>query len=176
MSGPPYANFFEQLDAWLLQVADPLEAAREVLAPDAELVMNELIPVNNAWCNKTHRPHCDAKAWMWASSAGAGPDRKGLGWNAAAAAFAYGYGKLAERGWKYVGADQLVGGTYPDNFASVASLDWKTGQPNAKYWAVRMLATELGTGRKTLFNTSSNRTTALLRPATMRRSLADRNS
>jgi len=93
-------------------------------------------------------------------------DRKTLGWNAAAASFAYGFARLAERGWKYVGNDQLIGGTYPDNEAGVAALDWKTGEPNAKYWVVRMLATQLGAGRKTLHSsvvssTGTNDTDAL---------------
>ena len=49
--------------------------------------------------------------------------------------------------------DQLVAGPAPDNFPSVAMLDWTTGQPNAKYWAVQMLAA-LGTGRKDFMPTS----------------------
>ena len=49
--------------------------------------------------------------------------------------------------------DQLVAGPAPDNFPSVAMLDWTTGQPNAKYWAVKMLAA-LGTGRKDFMPTS----------------------
>merc|ERR1712008_281475 len=79
-------------------------------------------------------------------------NRKTLGWNAAAASFAYAYGRMAELGYKYVGADQLVSGPWPDNEPAVASLNWDTGEPNAKYWAVRMLASELGPGSKALFN------------------------
>jgi hypothetical protein len=55
-------------------------------------------------------------------------------------------------GYKLVGLDQLVAGPFPDNFPSVAMLDWTTGQPNAKYYAVQMLAT-LGTGKKKLYRT-----------------------
>ena len=51
-----------------------------------------------------------------------------------------------------MGLDQLVAGPYPDNFPSVAMLDWTTGQPNAKYHAVQMLAA-LGTGAKRLHRT-----------------------
>ena len=40
-------------------------------------------------------------------------NRKTLGWNAAAATFAYGYGTLATLGYKFVGQDQLIGGTWP---------------------------------------------------------------
>ena len=47
---------------------------------------------------------------------------------------------------------------FPDNEAGVASLDWKTGEPNAKYWAVRMIATQLGTQSKALYRTSAHYT------------------
>ena len=64
---------------------------------------------------------------------------------------AYGYGRLALAGYKYVGADQLIGGPWPDNEPAVSSLDWTTGQPNAKYWAITMLAKALGSGKKSLY-------------------------
>ena len=48
--------------------------------------------------------------------------------------------------------DQLIGGPWPDNEASVSCLDWKTGQPNAKYYAIQMLANTLGAGPKSFFN------------------------
>ncbi len=70
-------------------------------------------------------------------------NRKTLGWSAAAALFAYGYGRLALAGYKYVGADQLIGGPWPDNEPAVSCLDWKTGEPNAKYYAVQLLANRL---------------------------------
>jgi hypothetical protein len=42
---------------------------------------------------------------------GLGANRHTWSWNAAAAVFAYGYGSLAELQYKYVGQDQLIGGT-----------------------------------------------------------------
>lgn len=68
--------------------------------------------------------------------------------------FAYGYQKLALLGYKLVGADQLVGGPWPDNEPAVSMLDWKTGEPNAKYYATQMLAKALGSGKKSFFNVS----------------------
>ena len=38
----------------------------------------------------------------------------------------------AERGYLFVGQDQLVGGTWPDNEPAVTMLDWQSGEPNAK--------------------------------------------
>ena len=46
--------------------------------------------------------------------AGLGINRQTWSWNAAAAVFAYGYATLAELQYKYVGQDQLIGGTWPD--------------------------------------------------------------
>ena len=63
---------------------------------------------------------------------GIGINRKTVGWNAAAAVFAYGYGTLSERSYKYVGQDQLIGGTWPDNEPAVSCMDWHTGEVNAK--------------------------------------------
>ena len=82
--------------------------------------------------------------WQNPLSTTAKINRATLGWNAAAATFAYGYGKLAELGYKYVGADQLIGGPWPDNEPAVTSMDWTTGEVNAKYWAINLLATTLG--------------------------------
>ena len=115
ISSPNRSGSFESLfpgvDDWLKKVADPLTAARAA-QPETELVMNEFIPENDAWCDRTvpGRSRCYGDVWKWASCGTARPDRETLGWNAAAAAFAYGYGQLAERQWKYVGADQLIGG------------------------------------------------------------------
>ena len=59
--------------------------------------------------------------------------------------FTLGYATLAELGYKYVGADQLVGGTWPDNEPAVSCMDWQTGEVNAKYWVTNLLATTVGT-------------------------------
>lgn len=69
--------------------------------------------------------------------------------------FAYGFGSLAEFGYKYVAADQLVGGPWPDNEPQVSSIDWQTGQVNAKYWVTHVLATTVGTAEeKSVFNST----------------------
>ena len=76
--------------------------------------------------------------------AGASINRRTWAWNAAAAVFAYGYGTLAERGYKAVGHDQLVAGTWPDNVPGVSCMDWQTGMVNAKYWVTQLLAATVG--------------------------------
>ena len=145
------SNAHVGLDEWIEDVAIPLEVARQQLAPNSQLIMNELIPFMNDFCNLTSAEGtCDFNS---NASAGVGVNRTTLGWNAAAAAFAYGYARLSLMGFTIVGADQLIGGTWPDNNPAVASLDWITGQPNAKYWVIKMLAA-LGSGPKLLFNTT----------------------
>ena len=146
--GPPWDAFFTGVDEWVTHVAKPLDKARQALAPQSQLVMNEFIPFNNEWCdNSGSNRTC---AWDRNSSQGVGINRATLGWSAAAASFAYGFGKLSEMGFAWVGADQLIGGAWPDNEPAVASLDWNTGEPNAKYWAVRLLAKGLGGDARTL--------------------------
>lgn len=91
--------------------------------------------------------------WKDPKSNPATVNRKTLGWNGAAAAFAYGYIRLGrEGGYKAVGADQLIGGPWPDNEPAVSCLDWKSGEPNAKYYAITMLASALGAGPKAFLN------------------------
>ena len=55
---------------------------------------------------------------------------------------------MAELGFRVVGQDQLAGGPPPDNSATVSCLDWETGQPNAKYWSIHLMAQAFGTGTK----------------------------
>jgi len=45
-----------------------------------------------------------------------------------------------------VGESQLVG--YPGQFPSVTMIDWKTGRPNARYWALKLLRENFGAGDK----------------------------
>lgn len=146
-----------------------LVATRDAVAPTTELALNEFIPFNNDWCDVEQASQLmqrysagagsepadqlalDPRSlpsprsggcpnWQDKRVAGIKANRQTLGWNSAAACFAYGYGRLAQLGYKFVGADQLIGGPWPDNEPAVSSLDWTTGQPNAKYWAISMLA------------------------------------
>eukprot|EP01051_Picozoa_sp_SAG22_P023598 SAG22_NODE_6162_length_891_cov_1.227273_2_plen_96_part_00 len=88
------------------------------------------VPFVNDWCDCTGVEHlCGGKArpdkcpdWQNPTSAGGDSNlqhakgirinRATLGWNAAAATFAYGFGTLATLGYKFVGQDQLIGGTW----------------------------------------------------------------
>ena len=65
-------------------------------------------------------------------------------WNLCAGLYAYIYAELARRGVEAAGESQLVG--YPTQFPSVSMVDWETGQPNARYWVLKLLKDNFGPG------------------------------
>lgn len=153
-----YEKFFSGVDDWITNIAEPLKKAGEKMSPHTEFVMNEFIPFMNDWCNgSTTIDGCPD--WTNSKSHGTQINRKTLGWNAAAASFAYAFGRLSEMEYKAVGADQLVSGPWPDNEPAVSSMDWNTGEPNAKYWAVNMLAKAMGVQKRTLYQSHVEGTT-----------------
>ena len=72
-------------------------------------------------------------------------------WNLCAGLYAYLYSELAKRGVEVAGESQLVG--YPTQFPSVSMVDWTSGQPNARFWVLKLLHDNFGPGDK-LVNTS----------------------
>jgi len=67
-------------------------------------------------------------------------------WNLCAGLYAYLYSELAKRGVEVAGESQLVG--YPTQFPSVSMVDWTTGQPNARFWVLKLLHDNFGPGDK----------------------------
>jgi hypothetical protein len=121
----------------------------------------------NSWCtippDAPAGENCD---WQSNSSHAVLMNRATLGWSASAASFAYAFGRLSELDFFIVGQDQLIGGPWPNNEPAVASLDWDTGLPNAKYYAINMLATAFGTAPRNLFNTSVSSAATPVAPGT----------
>ena len=161
--GSGTVSFAPAIDNFIKNVVAPLVAQRDKVAPNTPMVLNEWIPFLTDWCDPDDaaalfEKHGDSLArdprasgcpnWQDPKTTGIRANRAGLGWNSAAAAFAYGYGRLALQGYKYLGADQLIGGPWPDNEPAVSCLDWTTGQENAKYWSIHMLAHAMGTDSK----------------------------
>ena len=76
------------------------------------------------------------------------PDRKtpipDSYWNLSGALYAYTYLALAHMGIDVVGESQLVG--YPTQYPSVSMINWKTGQPNARYRVLKLLKDNFGPG------------------------------
>jgi hypothetical protein len=67
-------------------------------------------------------------------------------WNLSGALYAYLFAELADLGIEYAGESQLVG--YPTQFPSVSMVNWDTGQPNARYWVLKLLHDNFGPGDK----------------------------
>jgi hypothetical protein len=58
-------------------------------------------------------------------------------WNLSGALYAYVFAGLAREGINVAGESQLVG--YPTQYPSVSMVDWETGQPNARFWVLKLL-------------------------------------
>ena len=67
-------------------------------------------------------------------------------WNLAGAFWAYTYGHLAQMGINIVGGAELI--DYPGQFAATTLDNWKTGQPTARYWVVKLLRDNFEPGDK----------------------------
>ena len=67
-------------------------------------------------------------------------------WNLCGAMYAYLYAQLAHQGIEVTGESQLVG--YPTQFPSVSMVNWNTGQPNARFWVLKLLHDNFGPGDK----------------------------
>jgi len=65
-------------------------------------------------------------------------------WNLCGAMYAYLFGELTNLGIDTVNASQLVG--YPTQFPSVSLVDWESGQPNARFWVLKLLLDHFGPG------------------------------
>jgi hypothetical protein len=130
-------TFFEQADHFLDTVRY-VESIRERLSPQTQTDINELgsIAANDNRSGPIVIPNSY--------------------WNLSGAMYAYVYAELAALGVEYAGESQLVG--YPTQYPSVSMLDWVTGQPNARYWVLKLLHDNFVPGDKlmsTHINTSN---------------------
>lgn len=67
-------------------------------------------------------------------------------WNLSAAVYAYLFAELTRLGIEAAGESQLVG--YPGQFPSVTMVNWTSGKPNARFWALKLLKDNFGPGDK----------------------------
>jgi len=65
-------------------------------------------------------------------------------WNLAGALYADLYIQLARIGIEVVGESQLVG--YPSQYPSVSMMNFVTGDPNARFWVLKLLKNHFGPG------------------------------
>jgi hypothetical protein len=112
-------TFFDQADGFLNTVRY-VEQIRKRLSPETRTTLDELgviLPTDNKPEDKIPPP--DAY------------------WNLAGSLYAYLYMQVSQLQIDIVGESQLVG--YPTQFPSVSMMDWRTNQPNARYWVLKLI-------------------------------------
>ena len=65
--------------------------------------------------------------------------------------YAYIFLELTKMGIDVAGESQLVG--YPTQFPDVSMVNWKNGNPNARYWILKLLIDNFGKGDKLVATT-----------------------
>jgi len=96
-----------------------IEAIRKRLSPHTKTMVNE---VGSIRYDDAQNANSQIEPWYWSLSA---------------ALYAYLYAELADIGVDVVGESQLVG--YPYQFPCVTMVDWETGEPNLRYWVLKLL-------------------------------------
>jgi hypothetical protein len=117
-----------------VDVVGYVQGIRKRLAPNVQTTINEIGVMSREDANEQSKPGHRARAIPQAY------------WNLSAALFAYLYSELAVRGVEYAAASQLVG--YPTQFPSVTMIEWPSGQPNPRYWMLKLLKDHFGPGDK----------------------------
>ena len=120
-------TFFEQADHFLDTVRY-VETIRRRLSPKTITMLNEVGTIRAEDIGQSDSSRPLPRSY----------------WNLSGAVYAYLYAQLARMGIEVVGESQLVG--YPTQFPSVSMLDWDTGQPNARYWVLKLLRDSFGPG------------------------------
>ena len=132
--------FFEQADHFL-DVVRYIESIRQRLSPTTQTTINE---IGSILSGDPGEPTAKQPAKPI-------PDSY---WNLSGAMFAYVFAELVRLGIDVAGESQLVG--YPSQFPSVTMLDWNTGQPNARYWVLKLLHDNFRPGDTLVETHSSN--------------------
>jgi Glycosyl hydrolases family 39 len=132
-------TFFEQADQFITTVRF-VEAIRQRLSPQTRTTVDEIGSIDSSDFDQK-RPGYVYK------------DLPQSYWNLSGATYAYVYAELARLGIDVAGESQMVG--YPTQFPSVSMVDWNTGQPNARYWMLKLLHDNLSPGDKLVDTASS---------------------
>ena len=121
-------TFFAQAEGFLNTVRY-VEGIRKRLSPETRTDLDELgviLPTDNTPADKVAPPTAY--------------------WNLAGAMYAYLYIELARLEIDIVGESQLIG--YPTQFPSVSMMDWQNNQPNARFWALKLIKDSFHSGDK----------------------------
>jgi hypothetical protein len=125
-------TFFTQADGFLNTVRY-IDSIRKKLSPQTGTMINEIGSISSDDLGQFTPGHVTKE--IPASY-----------WNLSGALYAYLFGELTQLGIDVVGMSQLVG--YPTQFPSVSMVDWNTGQPNARYWVLKLIHDNFGPGDK----------------------------
>jgi hypothetical protein len=126
-------TFFDQEQGFFNTVAY-VEAIRKRLSPATKTDLDELGVILPEDEKENHTP-----GYM------APPEPPGY-WNLAAALYADIFVQAVRTGIEIVGESQLVG--YRSQFPSVSMMNFETGKPNARYWALKLLKDNFAPGDK----------------------------
>jgi hypothetical protein len=126
-------TLFEQAERFLTTVRY-IQSIRQRLSPSTETHINEIgsvLPEDMIQMSKLdHRGPAIPESY--------GP--------LSAALFAYLFGELSKMGVEVAGMSHMLG--YPGFFPNCTMLDWNTGEPNVRYWALKLLRDNFGPGDK----------------------------
>lgn len=118
-------TFFDQADGFLKEVKF-IESIRKRLSPSTKTTVDEIGSILNS-------DNGEPNAVI--------PDDY---WNLSGALYAYVYLGLVRMKIDVIGESQLTG--YPTQYPSVSMINWKTGQPNARYWVLKLIHDHFGPG------------------------------
>ena len=134
-------DFFSQAEGFLNTVRY-VETIRKHYSPETKTDLDELGVILTEDEKEIRNPGYVAK-----------PEPAGY-WNLAGAMYAHLYVELAKMGIEVVGESQLVG--YPSQFPSVSMMNYTTGDPNPRFWVLKLLKDNFGPGDKLVETSISN--------------------
>jgi hypothetical protein len=126
-------TFFDQAEGFLNTVRY-VEEIRKRLSPSTKTDLDELGAILSEDGKEINQPSYVGK-----------PEPKEY-WNLAGALYADLYIKLARLGIDVIGESQLVG--YHSQFPSVSMVNYTTGEPNARFWVLKLIHDNYGPGDK----------------------------
>jgi hypothetical protein len=134
-------TFFDEAEGFLGTVRY-VEAIRRRYNPSVRTDLNELGVILSEDEKEIHNAGYVAK-----------PEPAGY-WNLAGSLYAYLYMQGSRMNIDVLGESQLVG--YRSQFPSVSMVNYETGEPNARYWVLKLLKDNFGPGDKLVETTNSN--------------------
>lgn len=140
---PPYVQqftVFNQADRFI-SLVKYVDLIRQRLSPETQTTLNEIGIISADDAVQGEPGHVSQPI----------PDSY---WNLSAAMYAYVYTEVSHMGIEGVGMSSGLG--YPNTYyPSVTMMDWRTGRPNARYWALKLLIDNCQPGDKQV-ETASN--------------------